>query len=140
MGNPDKRRKRSKTKAKANRANKNPSSNDHNFESIDFSHINEHELDELELTEEIEAFFKTLPPFTPECKAVPLIKQFVEVQGNTPSDDVINHVRELLALFAHWSDGVPLHYPSIEDLIITFGESAEFEMAFKQSEKNILDH
>jgi hypothetical protein len=128
MGNPDKRRKRSKIKAKASRTNKNPSLNNHDF----------NQLDVLELTEEIESFFKTLPPFTPECKAVPLIKRFIEAQGNTPSYDVINHVRELLALFAHWSDGLPLYYSSIEDLIIILGESPEFAIAFKQSEQNIL--
>lgn len=138
MGNAEKRRKRAKRKAKESRANKHSTPSP--FPYSDVTYGNDGYADnvifeqEMDITDEVEAFFKTLPPFTLEFEALPSIKRFIEAQGDTPSHDMMIHTQELTALFAHWSDGAPLYTSSIMDMAENMGTHPAFLAAYCRDE------
>ena len=116
-------KKRAKLKVKATKVQKNKNT----FHSQS-GHA--HFLEEpMEIDDDLISFFKTLPLADQDYKAVPALKRFVEQQGDTPIDEVSDHVRELFALFIHWCENTPMYPFSVMSLAVDLERDPDFNAA-----------
>ena len=91
MGNPDKRKKRSKAKAKLARVTKHE----------ELTSKNDPQL--VRISSEMVALFETLPSFSSTYDAVPYIRQFQKNINGKQFLDSAKEVAVLYAMYGHWT-------------------------------------